>query len=162
LITDALTEVYNRRYFNEMLPKRDRKYLTFIMIDIDHFKQYNDTYGHQEGDDVLVQVAQAIASSLERSSDLCFRLGGEEFAVLCESLDPQEALKFAECIRENIEGLKIPHAKNSAGEFVTISLGLLTKKITGEVDTDMLYKEADDLLYAAKKNGRNRVEANVQ
>jgi diguanylate cyclase (GGDEF)-like protein len=166
LITDALTNIYNRRYFNEMMPKainlakRDRKYFSFIIMDIDHFKQYNDTYGHQEGDEVLIQVASAIYNSLNRASDMCFRLGGEEFGVIFESLDPQEAYLFANNIRQNIENLQIEHSGNSASAYVTVSMGLIAKKTLEELDQDQLYKETDDLLYKAKESGRNRVEAN--
>ena len=166
LIIDALTQIYNRRHFNEMMPKsinlakRDRKYFSFLIMDIDHFKQYNDTYGHQEGDSVLQQVSLCIKNSLGRASDMCFRLGGEEFGVLFESLEPHEALKFSNDIRKNIENLHIEHTGNSASKFVTISMGLITKKTTGYIDPDAIYKEADDLLYKAKESGRNRVEAN--
>lgn len=166
LITDALTNIFNRRYFNEMMPKainmakRDRKYFSFIIMDIDHFKQYNDTYGHQEGDEVLIKVASAIYNSINRASDMCFRLGGEEFGVIFESLDPQEAYEFANNIRQNIENLQIEHSGSSASSYVTVSMGLITRKTVEELHQDQLYKEADDLLYKAKESGRNRVEAN--
>lgn len=166
LITDALTGIYNRRFFNEMLPKainiakRDKKYISFIIMDIDHFKQYNDTYGHQEGDEVLVKVATCINNTLNRASDMCFRLGGEEFGVIFESLDPKSALDFANNIKESIENLKIEHSKNNVSPYVTASIGLVTKKTDKGCNPDTLYKEADDLLYKAKELGRNRVEAN--
>lgn len=165
LITDALTDIYNRRYFNEMMPKainiakRDKKYFSFIIMDIDHFKQYNDTYGHQEGDDVLIKVASTVKKSLQRASDMCFRLGGEEFAVIFESLNPKEAYEFSDKIRKNIENLKIEHKLNSASPYVTVSMGLVTKKTLSDLDTDKIYKEADDLLYKAKQTGRNKIEA---
>lgn len=168
LITDGLTGIYNRRFFNESLPraintaKRDRKYFSFLMMDIDHFKQYNDTYGHQEGDHVLIEVAKAIKSSLKRSSDMCFRLGGEEFGVIFESLDPLEAYDIANTIRENVQNLKIAHKKSSTSEYVTISIGLVTKKSTENLVDDEIYKEADNYLYKAKESGRNRVEANMK
>lgn len=167
LITDALTEIYNRRYFNEVMPrainmaKRDKKYFSFIIMDIDHFKQYNDIYGHQKGDDALKNVAAAIKDSLHRASDMCFRLGGEEFGVIFEALDTNEAYRFAENIRKNIEALQIEHRGNSASKYVTVSLGLTTKKIIKNVHEDELYKEADDFLYKAKESGRNRVETNI-
>lgn len=168
LITDGLTGIYNRRFFNESLPraintaKRDRKYFSFLMMDIDHFKQYNDTYGHQEGDHVLIEVAKAIKSSLKRSSDMCFRLGGEEFGVIFEPIDPLEAYDIANAIRENVQNLKIAHEKSSTNEYVTISIGLVTKKSTENLVDDEIYKEADDYLYKAKESGRNRVEANMK
>lgn len=168
LITDGLTGIYNRRFFNESLPraintaKRDKKYFSFFMMDIDHFKQYNDTYGHQEGDHVLIEVAKAIKSSLKRSSDMCFRLGGEEFGIIFESLDPIEAYNIANTIRENVQNLKIAHKKSSTSEYVTISIGLVTKKSTENLIDDEIYKEADNYLYKAKESGRNRVEANMK
>lgn len=166
LIKDALTNIYNRGYFNEMMPKainlakRDRKFFSFAIMDIDYFKQYNDTYGHQEGDDVLIKVASAIQNSLQRASDMCFRLGGEEFGVIFESLEPHEAYEFANNIRKNIEDMHIEHSGSSVSSYVTASLGVVTKKTVEQLDPDKLYKEADNLLYEAKKNGRNRVEAN--
>jgi len=164
LIIDALTGIYNRRYFNDSLPrainmaKRDRKYFSFLILDIDHFKQYNDTYGHQEGDNALIQVAASLKKSLSRASDMCFRLGGEEFGVLFESLDPKEAYLFADKIRENVQDLKIEHKNNSASKYLTISIGLVTKSPSLELNSDEIYKEADDYLYKAKETGRNRVE----
>jgi len=167
LITDALTGIYNRRYFNSMLPKsinrakRDNKYFSFMIIDIDHFKQYNDTYGHQEGDEALIAVAKSIENSVHRANDLCFRLGGEEFGVIFESLNEKEALKFADSIRADVEKLQIEHKNNSASKYVTISAGLVTIKTNKDIDEDEIYKEADECLYAAKEDGRNKVEAKL-
>lgn len=166
LIYDGLTGIYNRRHFNESLPKainiakRDKKYFSFLILDIDNFKLYNDTYGHQEGDHVLIQVAKAIQDSLKRGMDMCFRLGGEEFGVVYESLNPQNAYEFAETIRANIENLKLVHEKNTASPYVTVSMGLVTKKSTEKIIDDEIYKEADTYLYKAKESGRNKVEAN--
>lgn len=167
LIIDSLTGIYNRRHFNDSLPrainkaKRDRKYFSFLILDIDHFKQYNDTYGHQEGDAALIKVAKSLANSLERASDMCFRLGGEEFGVLFETLDPKEAYLFADKIRKDVEDLKIEHINNSAGEYLTISIGLVTKASSLHLDDDEIYKEADDYLYKAKESGRNRIGAEL-
>ena len=166
LITDSLTDIYNRRYFNEMFPKainiakRDRKYLSLAIIDIDYFKQYNDKYGHQEGDEALTKVAQSIKNSLQRASDMCFRLGGEEFSVVFGSLDPKEAFEFADKIRENVENLKIEHS-SGVNSFISVSVGIATVKIVDGIDEDTIYKKADNLLYKAKKLGRNRVEAEL-
>lgn len=166
LVTDALTAIFNRRFFNESLPKainkakRDRKYFSFLMVDIDHFKQYNDRYGHQAGDNVLIEVAKCIESSINRASDSCYRLGGEEFGVLFEALSPDESYKFADNIRKNIENLKIVQENSSTGNYVTASMGLVVKKSTTDLVDDEIYKEADAYLYKAKELGRNRVEAN--
>lgn len=166
LIVDALTGVYNRRHFNEIFPraintaKRERKYISLIILDIDHFKQYNDTYGHQEGDEALIKVAHALKAQMKRATDLCFRLGGEEFGVVFESLSPDEAFAFADDIRASVEALTIEHRNNTAGAYVTVSAGLVTRKTVNSIDPDMLYKAADELLYQAKESGRNRVKAN--
>jgi diguanylate cyclase (GGDEF)-like protein/PAS domain S-box-containing protein len=163
-ITDALTRLYNRRYFNRQFPEfiqeaaRDNGLVCFLMIDVDHFKQYNDTYGHQKGDEVLARVAEAIKGSLNRDDDYCFRLGGEEFGVLFKAGGTSMAERFSEQIRHAVEGLGIVHAHNSAADVVTISLGLTCHHATAMSTTDQWYKEADEMLYRAKENGRNRLE----
>ncbi|OHD93280.1 MAG: hypothetical protein A2019_00815 [Sulfurimonas sp. GWF2_37_8] len=162
-ITDALTELYNRRYFNEVIEeeimraKRDDKYFSFLMIDIDHFKQYNDTYGHQSGDMVLKKTAEVFKNYSKRTSDFVFRLGGEEFAILFSGLDEVKSFTYVHELLQKIEDLHIAHRENSASPYVTVSMGLLVQK--GE-SIDMygeLYSKADALLYKAKQNGRNRV-----
>lgn len=164
-ITDGLTQIFNRRYFDELFPKfinsakRENELISFIIMDIDHFKQYNDTYGHQEGDNVLIQVADTIKNSLNRVEDYCFRLGGEEFGVLYKSESKQKALEFANSIRQNIENLEIVHEKNSASSYITVSMGLICKEAT-QIKVESIYKEADKLLYKAKEFGRNQVSSN--
>ena len=126
-------------------------------MDIDHFKQYNDTYGHQKGDEVLIKVAHCIKDSLHRADDYCFRLGGEEFGVIFKAKTQQKALDFANLIKSNIESLHIIHEKNSASEYITASMGLVCKNANDILSDDTMYKETDDLLYSSKKAGRNRV-----
>jgi diguanylate cyclase (GGDEF)-like protein len=126
-------------------------------MDIDHFKQYNDTYGHQMGDDVLIKVAKCLQDSLHRADDYCFRLGGEEFGLLFKSENMQSANIFSDKVRSNIEKLKIEHKHNSASEYVTASMGLICKNANDIQDMDEMYKKADELLYKAKESGRNRV-----
>jgi diguanylate cyclase (GGDEF)-like protein/PAS domain S-box-containing protein len=163
LISDGLTGIYNRRYFNEILPKflnickRENDYLSFVILDIDFFKQYNDTYGHQEGDNVLIKVALCLQESITRGNDYVFRIGGEEFCLLFKGLDENQSLEFVNKIRQNIENLKIPHSKNSVCPYITASFGLTVQKgqdITNEVS---IYSKADEQLYRAKESGRNRV-----
>jgi diguanylate cyclase (GGDEF)-like protein/PAS domain S-box-containing protein len=162
-ITDSLTGIYNRRYFEEMFPKlinlakRESTLISFLIIDIDHFKQYNDTYGHQMGDEALIKVATALKKSLNRVDDYCFRLGGEEFGVIYRSKSSENSLIFANRIKQNIENLKIEHKSNSASDYITISSGLITKNPANQIDKDIVYKDADNLLYKAKELGRNRV-----
>lgn len=162
-ITDGLTNIHNRRYFNETFPKainvakRKNEMLCFLIMDIDHFKQYNDTYGHQKGDEVLIKVAQAIKESINRGDDYCFRLGGEEFGVLFKAQSKQKAVFLAEAIKQNIENLHIQHEKNSASSYITASMGLVCQYGADIVSMDEIYKEADEMLYKAKESGRNKV-----
>jgi diguanylate cyclase (GGDEF)-like protein len=131
-------------------------------MDIDHFKQYNDTYGHQEGDSVLVKVAAKIKDSMRRGDDYCFRLGGEEFGVLFKVKDESESINLAEIIRKNIEELHINHSQSSASSYVTVSIGLVCLHSKNIKSDDEFYKLADDLLYEAKESGRNRVKKNIK
>ena len=164
-ITDGLTNIYNRRFFNEVFPKiinnakRKNELVAFLFMDIDYFKLYNDNYGHQKGDDVLVTFAKCLKDNLHRFTDFAFRLGGEEFAVIYQADDKEKAITFANQIRKNIENLKIEHKYNSASEYITASMGLICKNAI-DIDYDKIYKEADDLLYEAKENGRNQIRVN--
>lgn len=162
-ITDGLTKLYNRRHFNKILEdetsraKRNDTYFSFIMMDVDHFKLYNDTYGHHEGDNVLIQISLALKKINSRASDSIFRLGGEELGIIFSGLNEKESLDHANSIKEMIESLKIEHYKNSASQFVTLSCGLVTQKGKEIVDDELIYKLADKALYLAKQNGRNQV-----
>ncbi len=161
---DALTGIPNRRSFSERImqefnrSRRENHPMAVIMGDIDHFKQYNDTYGHSMGDECLRSVAHAIEKSLKRPGDFCARYGGEEFIIILPNTTIDGAVVIAEEIRENVYGLNIPHVKSTVHGMVSISLGVAgdeTKKITSHED---LLKMADDALYIAKEKGRNRVE----
>lgn len=162
-ITDGLTNIFNRRHFNTLFPniinksKRNNELLCFLMLDIDFFKRYNDTYGHQKGDETLKRVASAIEQTLQRADDYCFRLGGEEFGIIFRVKQKKDALLFANKIRQNIQDLRIEHEKNSIKNVVTVSIRLVSKYVTTEDNQDNLYKEADTKLYQAKERGRNRV-----
>jgi len=161
-IEDPLTKLYNRRYFDKVIQKqiniakRFQKILIFSILDIDHFKQYNDTYGHQEGDYALIKVANSLKQSLKRENDFIFRLGGEEFGLLYFVEEQNEGMKIANKVRENIEQLKISHSKNSASQYITISCGLFIYSGENE-NVESIYKKADALLYKAKQNGRNQI-----
>lgn len=163
-ITDGLTKLYNRRHFNKILEdeirraKRNDTYLSFIMMDVDHFKLYNDTYGHHEGDQVLIKVSLALKNLINRSSDFAFRIGGEEFGVIFSGLDEKKSLEYANTIKETIESLKIEHCKNSASPYITVSCGLVTQKGKETLNDEDMYKLADKSLYLAKQNGRNQVQ----
>ncbi|MEW4368535.1 diguanylate cyclase [Paenibacillus kandeliae] len=166
-ITDELTGLYNRRYFNEMIGYKiesmaiHHSSIAFVLLDIDHYKKYNDTYGHYEGDNVLRRIG---ATLLEQtvSNGRAFRLGGEEFAILYAGLPLDEAHIQAEQIRRSIEDLHIPHAQNAASPYVTMSIGIgFVERVTMELSEEMLYRLADDALYQAKDNGRNCVMLNT-
>ena len=153
---DQLTGLYNRHYFLETAEDkvkqalRDESELWLLMIDIDKFKNINDTYGHAIGDLILVEVAKALETS-HRSNDLVSRFGGEEFVVIFDTCGKENALKKAEKLRSNIEKL----APNDI--VVTISIGLACLSATNKNVLNLL-KSADDALYCAKENGRNRIE----
>jgi len=164
--TDALTQIPNRLAFDKhflqewRLSVRNKTSFSVAMIDIDNFKQYNDHYGHQQGDTCLQKVATALSESVKRPSDMVARYGGEEFSVIFPSTPADGAQKIAERIRANIEALQIPHAHAEAAPHVTISMGIANAfpGDTDEHDTpDELLKAADAALYRAKKAGRNRV-----
>ena len=160
----VITTLFNRRYFDEIFPdkikiaKRNRRFLIFAMADIDSFKNYNDTYGHQAGDEVLRAISLSFLDSMQRPDDYVFRLGGEEFGMLFQVDQQDEGLKIAEKIRKNIEELKIAHAENKDSLFVTISIGLHVIKTLDKHDYDEIYKITDDALYSAKQKGKNTVE----
>ncbi len=162
-ITDALTGLYNRRFFDETIKKemaramRDDKQLAFAMLDIDYFKQYNDHYGHQKGDEVLSAIGQLLQQTLSRSSDFCFRLGGEEFGLLFSGLSSEEALAFTENVRVRIAGLAIEHQWGCEEKVITASFGLLSITPAPGTTVDTVYQRADQALYRAKSDGRNRV-----
>jgi len=166
-ITDALTNIYNRRHFNDVFPKyinslkRDNSLFSFLILDVDYFKQYNDIYGHQQGDEVLKSIAQVLQSKVHRGDDYCFRLGGEEFGLLFKSSNKENILKFVDGIRESIENLHIEHSGNAISQYITVSIGLYSDFASVNHDINIIFKEADDLLYKAKENGRNQTMFNV-
>ncbi len=162
--TDGLTGVANRRRFDEVL---DREYsrhtrsggeLALILLDIDYFKSYNDTYGHVQGDDCLRTVSQAISSCITRPADLVARYGGEEFACILPETDLRGAVTIAEKIRQTIVDCAIPHDSSKAAAHVTASLGVVVVTCTLDQTCEDILNQVDELLYLAKSRGRNRVE----
>ncbi|AXS81446.1 diguanylate cyclase domain-containing protein [Dechloromonas sp. HYN0024] len=160
--SDGLTGVANRRYFDEAISvewRRARRHsnsLAMMMCDVDHFKLYNDTYGHQAGDDCLRQVANAIRQHTERPSDIVARYGGEEFAVVLPETTVGGALMVAEKIRHAVRALNIPHAA-SPNHIVTLSIGIASAAPGFDNPPDDLIQAADKALYRAKHEGRDRV-----
>ena len=163
-ITDGLTKLANRRYFDEALSaefyrsKRSGDLLSLVMLDIDHFKQFNDTYGHLAGDECLRQVALAIKSIIRRSPDIAARYGGEEFVVILPNTDLHGAAAVAENIRKAVEELAIPHTASLTAGYVTVSLGVATISAARVSSPETVLAVADEALYSAKQKGRNRVE----
>ena len=161
-MVDGLTGVANRRRFDEALEgewsrsRREHYPLSLLMIDVDHFKAYNDLFGHLEGDDCLRRVAQVLDTVTRRPGDLTARYGGEEFACLLPRTDGESARALAESCRAVVEAMAIPHRASSAGRVVTISIGAATLPADGDGSAERLLAEADDLLYGAKRAGRNR------
>ncbi len=160
--TDALTGIPNRRSFDIALDrecrraKRARKSVAVIVADVDHFKSYNDRYGHQAGDECLRRVAQAMSEVVQRPGDLLARYGGEEFAVILPDTDKAGAILVAENIRRAVEAQAIPHPGSSKG-LVTISVGVSWMWMERDNIGPALLQEADQSLYEAKHNGRNCV-----
>ncbi len=160
---DGLTAIANRRHFDKSLDKemrnarRENKVLSLIMMDIDFFKKYNDSHGHQEGDDCLKQVAKVLDNVAHRPGDLAARYGGEEFAIVLPDADSENAVKIAEKARAAVADLKIPHGNSTVLDYVTLSLGVATvKPICDKAIPQDLIHAADKALYLAKENGRNR------
>ena len=163
-ITDGLTGLYNRRYFNEILTReinraiRAKTTLSFMMLDIDYFKKYNDSYGHDAGDKALIAVSNVLKISMHRGSDFAFRLGGEEFGILFVQTSEEDSIDIAEKVRQAIADLGIEHSNSLAEKYVTVSIGLLVVDFNEEsVDEQGFYTMADDALYQAKEAGRNQV-----
>jgi len=159
---DALTGIYNRRYVEENLRRvinataRAGACLSVLMMDVDFFKRYNDTYGHSAGDKCLKSIAEVIAGSLSRPDDFAARYGGEEFAVILPNTDEIGARYIASRILNNVRERNIPHEKNEAADRVTVSIGLTTSAaIYDQMAADYI-KRADEALYHSKRNGRNQ------
>jgi len=164
---DGLTEIPNRRRFDEIFEKewaramRSQIYLSLIMIDIDYFKQFNDTYGHAKGDQCLRKVAMTLKNSVQRPADFVARYGGEEFVVLLPETEVKPAENIAEQLRSNIHDLKITHENSKVSEFVTISSGIATTIPVRDLSANKLNEMADQCLYDAKEKGRNRCQSSL-
>jgi len=163
-LQDGLTGIANRRMFDKVLDKEWKRAqrsglpLSLIIFDIDYFKQYNDHYGHLQGDDCLKQISTILTAASKRSSDLLARYGGEEFVLLLPETDEAKAYEIAaECIGR-VQDKKIPHVHSLVSDFITLSAGVSSVIPFRESEYAALINAADGLLYQAKRNGRNRVE----
>ncbi len=160
---DGLTGISNRRFFDETIERewrlavRNGHPLSLILFDIDHFKNYNDVYGHQCGDEALKAIAKASAEELKRPTDVIARYGGEEFAVILPNTNSQGAYYIAECIRKQVESIGIFHSKYQICGATTVSLGVaeIDRSFSNPASIAQLIEKADQALYQAKHMGRN-------
>lgn len=161
---DGLTQVANRRFLDDFLTTEYRRHLrngenlSLILCDVDHFKHYNDTYGHLAGDDTLKLVARGIVSELKRPGDLLARYGGEEFAVVLPETGSQGAIAIAEAIQAKIRSLAIPHQGVTTSTWLTLSMGIASLHQISNPDQETLIRAADQALYQAKAGGRDRYQ----
>jgi len=160
---DALTGLYNRRHFQDYLQsvwqraQHDGSDVAILMMDVDHFKKFNDRYGHQAGDACLSKVAEAMRACLREPGDMVARFGGEEFIAVLPHANGAMAHAAAERVRQAVQALQICHADSNAAPVVTVSLGVASMAVQpGQIDAALI-KSADDALYEAKHGGRNRV-----
>ncbi len=159
---DGLTGIANRRYFDSYLVTevrrgaRERQPLSLILSDVDHFKAFNDCYGHQAGDDCLRRVAAALSSAGRRPADLAARYGGEEFAMVLPGTALEGAVDVAQAVSRVVDGLAIPHARSAVDQKVTLSQGIVSLTLEKETSSEDLIQRADQALYMAKQQGRNR------
>ena len=161
--SDGLTKIGNRRRFEEFLTNewhrasRSRTEISLILVDIDHFKLFNDTYGHLEGDKCLQKVAKSLADTIKRPTDFVARFGGEEFAIILGGTDSDGAMAIAGQVLENVQNLEIIHSSSETTRRITISIGVATTFVRTEMSEADLIKAADTALYKAKENGRNQI-----
>jgi diguanylate cyclase (GGDEF)-like protein len=164
---DALTQIANRRCYDARLSsevsaaKRSGAPLSILLFDIDYFKLYNDGYGHERGDETLIQVANIANGCMLRETDFLARYGGEEFVALLPSTDNEGAISIAENLRAKIEAAAIPHEFARQCKFITVSVGIVTQSGVN-IEAGDLFKYVDSALYKAKANGRNRCEVGNQ
>lgn len=164
-VTDALTGLKNRRHLERTLTtecarlSRTGEPLSVLMLDIDFFKQFNDTYGHPAGDRCIAMVASTLKRVIKRSSDTSARYGGEEFACLLPNIRMEEAETIAQEIRSQMRALNIPHARSQARPYVTVSIGIATAFCTPGLSPEMWVAQADAQLYRSKAGGRDRISA---
>ncbi|WP_421902538.1 diguanylate cyclase domain-containing protein [Maridesulfovibrio sp.] len=162
---DALCKIYNRRFFNKTIEQEFKRHqrstmpLSLLMLDVDCFKLYNDTYGHQAGDQCLERIASVLSNSVGRPSDITARYGGEEFVVLLPNTDSAGAQKIAQTIQREIENVAIPHKGSTVADTITLSIGIATTIPDRSASPELLIKQADHSLYKGKQNGKNQIIA---
>lgn len=166
-LTDGMTGISNRRYLDDQVileyfrMKRTGQPLSIIMLDVDFFKLYNDTYGHLQGDECLKNIARVMKNSVKRATDITARYGGEEFVILLPDTSDSGVQTVAERIRQNVELLNMEHTSSKIASFVTVSIGTATFNKYSDISPEMMIQKADEALYKAKNSGRNRVIKNL-
>ncbi len=161
VILDSLTGIYNRRHFETQLIEswqfltNTHGNLTIMMVDIDYFKPYNDTYGHIAGDKALINVAKALTGCMKRDTDFTARYGGEEFVVLANEMTKQEAVDYGNTLCNTVKNLMIPHM-GSPFKILTVSCGIAHVNLVSSINPRLLLLHADEALYEAKEDGRNK------
>ncbi|MBF0266123.1 MAG: diguanylate cyclase [Gammaproteobacteria bacterium] len=161
-IHDSLSGLYNRNYFEATFDKevkracREQKSLSIILLDIDYFKQYNDTYGHQEGDNVIIAIASVLSKHSNRPYDYAFRIGGEEFLILTYLDTPEKTEMLADTLIKEVEALQIAHKNSAVSKYVTISIGAIQFPSNHTYTSNEMFKRADEFLYQSKTSGRNK------
>jgi len=159
---DALTGIYNRRFLEENLSSivsslsHYNGTLSVMMVDVDYFKKYNDTYGHNMGDTCLKCVADALLECLDRAGDFAARYGGEEFVVILPNTDENGAKIVAQKLLDKVRACNIPHSKSETASCVTVSIGVVTGRVFYPQKAEDFLKQADEMLYISKQEGRNR------
>jgi diguanylate cyclase (GGDEF)-like protein len=162
-ITDSLTTLYNKRHFDTVLneefnrAKRAEEPFILAIIDVDNFKFYNDTYGHDSGNDVLAQMGKVLKMQTLRSGDFAFRIGGEEFAIILQSSSKADVAMHFENLRKKVFEEKIKHVKNVPFGFLTVSIGIVSVKNYEKSTIIDAYQAADKNLYKVKNSGRNDI-----
>ena len=164
---DPLTSLANRRAFDEHMhrewerAKRDQQGIALLYMDVDFFKLYNDTYGHNIGDVCLRRVAQTIKQALRRPADLAARYGGEEFVVLLPNTDIEGAIDVAQRILRHIDALALPHSRSKVATYVTLSIGITYLIPNNENTLSAFLAKADAALYKSKENGRHQYQLDI-
>ncbi|MFW9078431.1 diguanylate cyclase [Pseudomonas sp. P2757] len=161
-IKDGLTGIYNRRFFDTQfeiqcrIACRTSDSLTLAMIDVDHFKLFNDIYGHQAGDGALIRIADSLSKSFQRGSDFAARYGGEEFVILSNGMTENQAALYVNTLCQRVRDLKIPHSASSTG-YLTVSIGFSVHTFGPQHPSNLLLARADKALYTAKERGKDQI-----
>ncbi|MGI6150521.1 MAG: diguanylate cyclase [Christensenellales bacterium] len=161
---DQLSGVWNRRKYDQMIEKewrrclRHQRPIAILLVDIDFFKEFNDSYGHMAGDTCLVQIGEVLNHSLNRSTDMVARYGGDEFVVLLPETEKEEAMRTAEMLRQKVEALRIPHASSTVSDYVTVTIGVTSLVPNQDLGHADLFGFTDKALYEAKSEGKNQVK----